>query len=318
MNRAELQSWLQSDKRRAFLAPMAGVTDAAYRSMYVGHADLCYTEMVSATGLSYGSQPTRDLCTPHEKEGRFAIQLFGHDPYCMTKEAARLCEDFGERLVLIDVNMACPVAKVVRKGEGSALLGQLDLAAEIIKSMADELPCAVTAKIRTGIRKDEPLYLEAGRVLEQAGAAALALHGRSAGQGYRGESDRESIEKLAAALSIPLIGSGDVMSAADAIELYDKGCAAVFVARGSYGNPWIFDQIKGLRTEGPSLKERVAAAREHLHRAIELGVHMGRMRKIIAWYLKGAPHAASVRAKTMSCDCAQDFIALLDEIESWS
>ncbi len=315
MKAQDFIDWISAEPR-AFLAPMAGVSDACYRSMYSDSADLCYTEMVSATGLAYGSKETWALAEPHPLEEKLAVQIFGHEPELMAAQALALQEKLGDKLMLIDVNMACPVAKVCKKGEGSALLKDPKRAQAIIAALSKELDCAISAKIRTGLKKEEPLFMDFALGLEASGASAIALHGRSAGQAYRGESDREAIAQLAQALTIPLIGSGDVYSYKDAQDLYDRGCKAVFVARGSYGNPWIFEEIKELRPSDKGLKEKLACAREHLKRAQEFNLHAGKMRKILSWYLKGAPLAAHWRSCCMACSSYDEFLSLIDEIES--
>lgn len=306
---------------RALLAPMAGVTEKTYRSMAKDHgASLTYTEMVSATGLSYGSQATWELIEPSENEDRLAVQLFGHDPQVMAEQARAVQRRLGSRLFLIDVNMACPVAKVTRKGEGSALLKDPGLAADIIRAMSQAVDVPVTAKIRTGQTNDHPVCVEFAQALEAAGAAAIAVHGRSVGQAYRGESNTDLIGQVARAVDVPVIGSGDVFSPAAAKRLIDLGCSAVFVARGSYGDPWIFTRINAYlsdRTELPlpTTQERLDAARVHLARAAACGVHMGRMRKVVAWYLKGTPEAAYWRGEIMKCGSVEDFHVVLDRIE---
>lgn len=316
MTKEEFQAWLL-ERPRILLAPMAGVTDRAYRLMYQDYADLCYSEMVSATGLAYGSKETWELALPADREEKLAVQLFGHDPKIMTEQAQAIEERLGDKLILIDVNLACPVAKVTKKGEGSALLQYPEQIYEIIFAMTQSCNCAITAKIRTGIKQAEPLYLEVGQALEDAGAAAVTLHGRSAAQAYRGSSDRDALQRLANHLSIPVIGSGDVFLLEDAEDLFRRGCAAVMIARGSYGNPWIFEDIRSGVATQQDIYERIRAARKHLKLAQDEACPSGRMRKIVAWYIKGAPSAAFWRSRIMNCNSIQDFETILSEMEAY-
>lgn len=315
MTKEEFWEWLR-ERPRILLAPMAGVSDRAYRLMYQDCADLCYSEMVSATGLAYGSRETWDLALPAEGEQRLAVQLFGHDPQLMADQAVAVERRLGKKLALIDLNFACPVAKVTRKGEGSALLDHPERIYEIVQAMTNSCSCAITAKIRTGRNQANLSYLEVGHALENAGAAAVTLHGRSAGQGYRGSSDRDALQNLATQLSIPVIGSGDVMSFKDAHDLFARGCAAVMVARGSYGNPWIFESIRNQEELEQSISERITAAQKQLSLAKAENLAPGRLRKLVSWYIKAVPSAALWRAQIMACKSIEDFEAVLSKMEA--
>ena len=308
------------------LAPMAGVTDAAYRTVAVEHgAPLCYSEMVSVAGLAHASAKTWELCDPAPAEAQIAVQLFGSRPEQFAAGAERVRERLGERLALIDINMACPVPKVFKKGEGSALMLDPDLACACLRATlegaGDDLP--VTCKIRAGVVAGEVLAPEFARRLEDAGACAVAVHGRAAKQYYTGEADWSVVARVAEAINVPVIGSGDVFSAQDAVRmLRECGCAGAFVARGSYGNPWIFNQAETLlRTgelpAGPTLAERFAALRRHIGLAASRGDGRGmtRLRPVTCWYVKGLPSAAAWRNRAMECRTAEEFLALVDEME---
>ncbi|MDO5044266.1 MAG: tRNA-dihydrouridine synthase family protein [Coriobacteriia bacterium] len=319
MNKQELFEYFETP--RVLMAPMAGVSDKVYRSIMLEHgADLAYTEMVSATGLIYGSKATLELLDPYKTEDKLAVQLFGREPHVMAQAASMVQEYLGEKLELIDINMGCPVTKVVKKGEGSALLLDPDRAQQIVLAMSNEVSVAISAKIRSAYTKDNPVFLEVAQALEAAGIAALGFHGRSRGQGYRGLANRAYLDELVKQSTVPIIASGDVMSASDSLDYLSRGAKAVFVARGSYGNPWIFKQTKealqGRQLEKPSLYERIACARVHMRRAQEEGLNPGRMRKISAWYLKGMPEANMWRSKSMKAVSFEDFEGIYKELEA--
>lgn len=308
------------------LAPMAGVTDAAYRAVAVEHgAPLCYTEMVSVAGLEHASEKTWRLCDPAPQEAQVAVQLFGGRPEQFAPAARAVRERLGDRLALIDINMACPVPKVFKKGEGAALMADPGRACACLRAALEgagpDLP--VTCKIRAGIERGEVAAPEFARRLEEAGACAVAVHGRSARQLYTGAADWSVVARVAAALEVPVIGSGDVMSARDAVRMLEEtGCAGVFVARGSYGNPWVFGQAEALLRQGrapepPSAAERLGALRRHIELAAELGGgSMARLRPVTCWYVKGLPGAAAWRNRAMACSTCEDFLGLVDEMEA--
>lgn len=298
---------------RTALAPMAGITDRSYRRICqeLG-CELVYTEMVSATGLSYGSQPTWDLALPHLSETRVIVQLFGHDPQSMAEQAFQIQKRLGIQLFGIDVNMACPVAKVTKKGEGSALMKDPECAQAIIQSLTHAVSVPISAKIRIGQTVEHPTCFDFAQRLQEAGASAIALHGRSVGQGYRGSSNRDLVGVVASSLEIPVIGSGDVTSQTDIDDYCARGCAGALVARGSYGNPWIF----GCSGE-PSIAERFSVVRRHLEYAKDDDVPVGRMRKIVSFYLKGLPEAAQWRGRVMKALTYTDLIDTTYGYEAW-
>ncbi len=305
------------------MAPMAGVSDAAYRTMAsAGGAGLAYTEMVSCAGLYYGGEKTWELVEPAETEPDIAVQLFGSKPELFREAAASVCERLGNRLTLIDINMACPVPKVTKKGEGSALLDNPELAAVLVRACIEgsgaQVP--VTVKIRRGRRMGEEVAPEFARAMEAAGASAIAVHGRFANQLYHGDADWGCVSRVAKAVSVPVIGSGDVSSAqAAARMLAETGVSAVMVARGSYGNPWIFrDAVELHLGESPvphGSREKIAAFRCHVRLLAATGANLKRARSLAGWYLRGMPEAARLRGMAVSCLTLEDYLAVADEAE---
>ncbi len=306
------------------MAPMAGVTDAAYRIMMRRHgAPLAYSEMVSVAGLAYASERTWELVLPAEEEPSIAVQLFGSKPEQFARAVEAVEERVGEKLALIDINMACPARKVITKGEGSALMNNPQVAAGIMRAASSHAQVPVTAKIRIGFSTGDRAAPAFAEMLEQSGAAAVAVHGRSAKQLYTGHAEWSVIDEVAQRVSIPVIGSGDVFSAADAVRMLNTTAATgVFIARGSYGNPWIFDDARALLHGGSpaparSYHDRLDALREHLALTHALASRaMARARTYATWYLKGMPHAAAWRGRVVRCSTYEEFRALVDEIEA--
>ena len=315
-----------ADRLRAMpllMAPMAGVSDAAYRMMArAGGAALAYSEMVSVAGLHYGGAKTWELVVPQDPEPDIAVQLFGSVPEQFREAVALVSERLGERLALIDINMACPVPKVTRKGEGSALLDDPQCAQQIVAACVSESSVPVTVKIRRARRTGEPEAApEFARAMADAGAAAVAVHGRTASQLYRGEADWGVIDRVAQAVDIPVIGTGDVRSAEDAARmLRETGATAVMVARGTYGNPWVFGDARRLMVgEGvPShdVAQRLNAFVCHVRLLEATGAHLARARSLAGWYLRGIPNAAQWRERAMHCRNVDEYLALVDEISS--
>lgn len=305
------------------LAPMAGVTDAAYRIMCRRRgARLAFTEMVSVAGLAYASDKTWRLVIPADEEPQICVQLFGSKPEQFERAVAAVQERVGERLTLIDINMACPARKVITKGEGSALMEDPDRAEEIVRACVRAAHVPVTVKLRTAFKTGERTAPALARRLEQAGVSAIAVHGRTAKQLYTGTADWSVIDEVARAVSVPVIGSGDVFTVeAAARMLAETAATAVFVARGSYGNPWIFEDAQRLALDGVPAPEhgpleRLDALREHLGLVHEHLPLMARARTFATWYLKGMPHAAAWRGRVVQCTTYEEFMALVDEIEA--
>lgn len=305
------------------MAPMAGVSDAAYRLMArAGGAALAYTEMVSVAGLHYGGAKTWELVLPQESEPEVAVQLFGSEPAQFEEAAEAVSMRLGNRLALIDINMACPVPKVTRKGEGSALLDDPRRAAALVQACVEHTAVPVTVKIRRARRTGEPeVAPDFARAMEQAGASGVAVHGRTASQLYRGDADWGVIDRVAQAVSIPVIGSGDVRSAADAARmLSDTAATAVMVARGTYGNPWVFADAhalyEGVQPPQHDAAQRLAAFACHVRLLEATGAHMARARSLAGWYLRGLPRAAEWRERAMHCRSTEEYLQLVDNLRA--
>lgn len=309
-------------ERRLLLAPMAGVSDEAFRTLCREQgADLTYTEMVSAKGLSYANEKTRHLLHLAEGEDQVAVQLFGHEPDVMADQARWVEQEMGETLAYLDINMGCPARKIVSKGDGSALMKTPDLAAAIVRAVSAAVEHPVTVKFRRGWAEGDETCVEFARRMEDAGAAAVAVHGRYALQLYRGRADWDAIARVKAAVSIPVVGNGDVKCGADAVALVVcTGCDAVMIARAAEGNPWVFAQCKAAlagepEPAKPSVEERIAMARRHARLlAKREGRNIVRMRKHAMWYMTGLPGAAAARAKINACVSVEDFDRVFDEL----
>lgn len=287
---------------KVILAPMAGITDLTYRLLAREQGcALVYTEMISAKGLLYNNKSTWEML-PREGEGRpLAVQLFGSEPEVMAA-AAKIVATFP--VDIIDINMGCPVAKVVKNGEGAALMKDPDRAARIVAAVAGAVSLPVTVKIRKGWDKETSNAVAFARQMEEAGARAIAVHGRTRSQMYGGKADWHVIREVKEAVSISVIGNGDIWEPTDAARmLAETGCDAVMLARGTLGNPWLISRTVAYLASGrllppPAASERLAMALRHLdllmaHKGEERGVR--EMRKFAAWYLKGLPNSAATR-----------------------
>lgn len=305
------------------MAPMAGVTDSAYRMMArAGGANLAYSEMVSCAGLHYGG-PSIELCDVAAGEPDLAVQLFGSKPELFSEAAATVAQHLGDKLVLVDINMACPVPKVTKKGEGAALMETPELAASLVRATKEALEpygVEVTVKIRRGRADGCEVAPEFAKRMVDAGASAVAVHGRFATQFYRGESDASVIERVVKAVDVPVIGSGDVKSGQAAAHIMnDLGAAAVMFARGTYGNPWIFSQAKqvlaGEKPFEPSLLTRVEAFECHMRLLAATGAHLKRGRSLATWYLRGLPEASYWRGRANDCSTLEEFLGVSAQIK---
>lgn len=310
------------------LGPMAGVTEAPFRGICkrMGAA-LTYTEMISAKGLHYNPDAavTRALLTFDPAETPCAVQLFGSEPELMAEQATRIMAEYGADVACIDINMGCPVSKVASRGDGSGLMRTPALAAEIVTRIAEATRVPVTAKFRKGWDETELNAVEFARAMEAAGAAAVCVHGRTRQQFYRGKADWDVIAEVKAAVSIPVIGSGDIFSATDAQQMFERtGVDAVMVARGAQGNPWIFREARALIDHGevlapPSALERVEMAREHARALVAFSGEYAvtRMRKHVGWYIVGMPGASRVRDRVNHITGSAELDALLAEYRAY-
>lgn len=304
-----------------FLAPVAGYSDAAFRSVAFDlGADLCYTEMVSSEALIRAHPGTALLLHRAPNETRYAIQLFGSKPAVLA-EAARIAA--ARDPVLIDLNCGCPVPKIVKSGAGSALMKRPELIYECVAAMREALGAdgpPVTVKIRLGWDSSSVNYLEAARAAVDAGAAAVTLHARTKTQGYAGTADWRAIERLVRALDVPVFGSGDVYDARAAVRMLEEtGCAGVMVARGAMGDPFIFREtralLEGRSPEPPTIAERVRAARRHLELSVAaLGERTAcvEFRKQFCSYTKGTVGGAELRSEAVRASSRDEFESLLD------
>ena len=282
------------------LAPMAGITDLPVRLLAREQgAALCFTEMVSVNGLVRDGQKSFELLRSAPEDRPLGIQLFGDDPELLA-EAARRVEGHGD---LLDLNLGCPVRKVVATGAGSALLREPAKVAAIIRAVRRATRLPLTVKIRSGWSCAAPNFREIGRIAAAEGCDALTLHPRSRAQMFGGKADWTQIAELQLAVAIPVIGSGDLFSARDAVAMLEQtGCAGAMVARGGLGNPWIFREIQALldgeEAPPPSPAERLTVALRHLELFIAVSgerVALREMRKHLSWYSHGLPGAAAFR-----------------------
>ncbi len=309
-------------KYRVLLAPMAGVSDIAFRTLCREQgADMAFTEMVSAKGLSFANEKTRHLLALAEGERQVAVQLFGHEPDVMASQAAWIEQTMGCALAYLDINMGCPARKIVSKGDGSALMREPALAADIVRAVRAAVEHPVTVKFRRGWAEGDETAIEFARRMEDAGACGVTVHGRYAEQLYRGSADWGVIARVKRAVDVPVVGNGDIRRGADAVHMArETGCDAVMIARGAEGNPWLFSQVQAAlageaEPAAPDVDERIAMARRHARLLSEReGRNIVRMRKHAMWYMAGLPGAAAARGRLNYCTSLEDFDAVFDDL----
>lgn len=307
-------------KNKIILAPMAGICDLPFRLLCKEMGcDIVYTEMVSAKGMFYNNKNTEPLLRSEKQERPVGVQIFGSEPELMAEQAKRL-EERG--FDFIDVNMGCPVPKIVNNGEGSALMKNPELIGEIVHSLSEAVHIPVTIKIRAGFSKENCNAPEIAKIAQAAGAAAIAVHGRTREQYYQGSADWDIIRRVKDVVKIPVIGNGDITCGQDVLAIKERtGCDSVMIGRAAKGNPWIFREIAHFLKTGeelprPDAEEKKAMMLRHAKLMVQykgefIGIH--EMRKHIAWYTQGMPDSAKLRA---TINTVESYDALADLVQN--
>lgn len=306
---------------RVILAPMAGVSDLPFRLLCreQGAAMVC-TEMISAKAILYGNKNTEALMAIHPKEGPVSLQLFGSDPEIVSEMAKRIEE---RPFAVLDLNMGCPVPKVVNNGEGSALMKNPVLAGAIIEKTVRAIQKPVTVKIRKGFDDEHVNAVEIARIAQESGAAAVAVHGRTRQQFYSGTADWDIIAQVKQAVRIPVLGNGDVTDAQTAVKRMEQtGCDGVLVGRAAQGNPWIFSQIAAAlegraAPEPPDNRTRYETVVRHARMAVRYKGEkraVPEMRKHLAWYTAGMPHSSRLRRRINELETLEELIESMRQI----
>lgn len=304
---------------KIFLAPMAGVTDLAFRTLCKEYgADLVVSEMVSSRGLHYKDKKTKELLITNETESPLIVQLFGNEPDIMA-EAAKTLEDSGVKY--LDINMGCPAPKIVKNGDGCALMRDEVLAGKVAEAVVNAVSVPVSVKFRAGWDKDSINAVSFAKVMENSGVSCITVHGRTKDQFYSGKADYEIIRQVKDAVSIPVVANGDVTDGKSASDILSKtGSSSLMIGRGVLGNPFIFKEIKA-HFKGKSCSFDLSAKKQALLRHIALmeeykpeKIGVPEMRKHFAWYLKGIPHSARVKTQAFMVKTYKDMRNLANQI----
>lgn len=302
------------------LAPMAGITDKPFRiiNKEKSNPGLVFTEMISSKAIHYKDEKTKMLANISNEIHPIAIQIFGSEPEIMAEAAKELSKNAD----IIDINMGCPAPKVVKNGDGSKLLLNLELVSEIVKQVVKETQVPVTVKLRKGWNNDNVVAVEAAKIIENAGASAITIHGRTREEYYSGKVDLNIIKKVKEAVNIPVIGNGDIKNAKDAIKMFEyTNVDGIMLGRATLGNPWLIGQIKQELEEGKegiftTLNEKLDTIKKHIDLEIEeKGDYVGirEMRKHISWYIKNLKDSSKIREKINSLESKQEVIDCLNE-----
>ncbi len=303
-----------------FLSPMAGVTDLPFRTICKEKGcGMLYTEMINAKALCYDDENTKKMLNLEDDGHPVAVQIFGSDPEYMGKAASIMNQYTND---ILDINMGCPAPKVIKNGDGSALMRNPKLAAEVLTAVVKNSKKPVTLKIRKGWDDNSVNALEIAKIAEECGISALAIHGRTREQFYSGKADWDIIAEIKQSINIPVIGNGDVFDVQDAVNMLEKTkCDAIMIGRGSQGNPWIFNRINHYMKTGevlpePTLEEKISTAIKHMNLAVaEHGEYVAvrEMRKHIGWYLKGLKNSAKYRDQINKITDYKEVIYMLEE-----